>query len=121
MFALARYLGFSNSNQSQRLQLRRGNLSAFVGSEERPFVRRELEHVRQADWHVRRRVQFSQCARKLYFITAGRIIESFFVDFLFVIFDGSLWAASARVGSHTGQTIGNFVEGKPALLFDIPE
>jgi hypothetical protein len=64
---------------------------------------------------------FAQCARKLYFITAGRIIESFFDDILLVICDGSLWAASARVGSHTGQTIGKFVEGKPALLFDIPE
>jgi hypothetical protein len=40
---------------------------------------------------------------------------------LFVICDGSLWTASARVGSHTGKTIGKFVEGKPALLFDIPE
>jgi hypothetical protein len=64
---------------------------------------------------------FAQCARKFYSITAGRIIESFFVDFLFVICDGSFRAGSARVGSHTGQTIGNFVEGKPALLFDIPE
>ena len=45
---------------------------------------------------------------------------SFFVDFLAETWDVSLCSASARAGSHTGQTIGMFVEGMVVVLFDIP-